>query len=854
MKNHIRTLLLALVMGVPLLTPGALIRSDFTGTDVANNLPMTATTELDSAISISGWALGPGIQPRSGVDHRLAFQFTATSTTSTLAEAIAENEYVTLTVIPRSALDLAGKRVTFGVQRDGWHSPRRYSVMTSVAGFAESGVLFTSAEMANGERDSRQFSFIVPPSVTYENLTGSVEFRIYAHAATHAPNSTSLTAFSIEEVGPVYRLQVDGEAAGMVEVSPDGGVYSAGTVVELRAEPPAGQRFYRWSGSVESRLNPVRVIMNTNHQIRALYVAEPEPEMTVGSNLATVSFWGTARPFTDLMKYARSWTAQAGPIRADPTDIPAGANGYPTPVPFTTSSNVTFREVGATIAHFVGGNHTLKFEGTGSISLMEGPADGSIVYHASGSEVSYTVPLAPPPAGDNRIIIRSSDPNDPVRNIRLYMPGFDGTATFHPEFKQSLASFGCIRFMDWGATIRSRVASWSDRRRPDDFSQANVGPDSPGMALEYVIQLANEMQQDPWICIPHLADDDYVTQAARLIRDRLDPALQVYIEYSNETWNTAPAYIGTHYVREQGLALGLAENEVDAGDRFHALRSARIWQIFRETFTGHDPARVVNVMASFVARDQTSFTRLEALADKSINPTGIAADALAIAPYFGHTISHNDLTNGYPVVEEIVGVDSIESIQRMRGYVREQKQVARRAGVRLICYEGGQHWVGSGSARADETLIDILQSANRDPRMGDRYTEYLDMLRAEGVDLFVNFQHTQEWSQYGSWGIWEFHGQPLSAAPKAAAVLGWIAANPAAPRLSGPILRIRREGSICRMEYGVPRGLRYSLQVSQDLRIWQPVPSLTGMLGDNRVRHHELDESVSYAFWRVRAD
>ena len=37
-----------------------------------------------------------------------------------------------------------------------------------------------------------------------------------------------------------------------------------------------------------------------------------------------------------------------------------------------------------------------------------------------------------------------------------------------------------------------------------------------------MIELANLTDKDAWICIPHLADDDYVTQAARLIRDTLE--------------------------------------------------------------------------------------------------------------------------------------------------------------------------------------------------------------------------------------------------------------------------------------------------------------------------------------------
>ena len=104
----------------------------------------------------------------------------------------------------------------------------------------------------------------------------------------------------------------------------------------------------------------------------------------------------------------------------------------------------------------------------------------------------------------------------------------------------------------------------------------------------------------------------------------------------------------------------------------------------------------------------------------------------------------------------------------------DRNAIARRAGVSLICYEGGQHYVGAGSLENDATLMERLQSANRDPRMGQRYAEYLSMLEEEGIELFANFLHIEAWSQYGSWGVWEYQNQPLSEAPKGAAILDWL--------------------------------------------------------------------------------
>lgn len=66
-----------------------------------------------------------------------------------------------------------------------------------------------------------------------------------------------------------------------------------------------------------------------------------------------------------------------------------------------------------------------------------------------------------------------------------------------------------------------------------------IALDPGGVALEYIISLCNELDAAPWINVPHLADDDYVTKLATMLRDKLRPDVKVYVEHSNEAWNAA---------------------------------------------------------------------------------------------------------------------------------------------------------------------------------------------------------------------------------------------------------------------------------------------------------------------------
>ena len=60
---------------------------------------------------------------------------------------------------------------------------------------------------------------------------------------------------------------------------------------------------------------------------------------------------------------------------------------------------------------------------------------------------------------------------------------------------------------------------WADRPQPGDA----VYTSDRGVPVERMIDLANVLQADPWFCIPHLAEDDYVRQFATLVKARLDP-------------------------------------------------------------------------------------------------------------------------------------------------------------------------------------------------------------------------------------------------------------------------------------------------------------------------------------------
>ena len=113
----------------------------------------------------------------------------------------------------------------------------------------------------------------------------------------------------------------------------------------------------------------------------------------------------------------------------------------------------------------------------------------------------------------------------------------NGTSRFHPLYLDDLSGYGVLRFMDWNATNNPtdrQASSWSERTQ----LQERTWGWHQGVPYEIQIELSNQLQQDMWLTVPHAADDDYVRNLAQLVEQQLDPDLRVWVEYTNEAWNS----------------------------------------------------------------------------------------------------------------------------------------------------------------------------------------------------------------------------------------------------------------------------------------------------------------------------
>jgi hypothetical protein len=307
-----------------------------------------------------------------------------------------------------------------------------------------------------------------------------------------------------------------------------------------------------------------------------------------------------------------------------------------------------------------------------------------------------------------------------------------------------------------------------------------------GMSVEYMVQLANDLNANPWFNMPHMADDDFVRNFATYVRDHLKPGLTASVEWSNEIWNFGWGFEASQWVSEQTklpVNAGLDNWQV-AGHE--AKRDLDIWS---DVFAGQN-SRLIRVAAGWAAVDWVT--------NRIVESMGGSFDAIAIAPYITPTDEQRAGYTSATTVDRVIA-DTRANIGTSLEWVGNHARLARewqaRLGrsVQLVAYEGGHHLDGRSGPYQD-----AFYAATNDPRMGDIYRDYLRGLDAAGMNLYVDFQFTggPGAAPWGDFAKLHRMDEPLATAYRYNAVVSaangslWSTPPPPPPVISIPVISI----------------------------------------------------------------
>ncbi len=413
--------------------------------------------------------------------------------------------------------------------------------------------------------------------------------------------------------------------------------------------------------------------------------------MAVGINLASPTDWGRVTAFKDAMRQSR-WLA-----KNEWHLLFWGHNTYPA------------------------GRYVCEWEGDDAPKFVRGVGSAAI------DEVLPGLAVLDVPVPVSGIAIQ---PFGDVRNIRLWLPGArrDGSP-FNARYVESLRAFRVLRFMDWQRTNTSTLVEWSDRRSPSESSQWEAA-DTRGVSPELCLDLAREVGASPWLCVPHLAEDDYVVQLVQVASRNLADGAVVYLEWGNEiAWNRAAGFAGGRWLAAHGAITGIRPVDYYGG------RVKRIHELARPILG----ARLKLVVAGQANNPWIAEQECKAAGRGNF-------DAVSCAWYFG-------LPKGF-VGDETTTVDDVLDLcerdidGRLVERLAAHAKLAATYGVPLVLYEGGQHLSGA----ATSPIADEVLAAQRHPRMGDLYRLALQRCRESGATLAVAFNDVSPWGPTGSWG------------------------------------------------------------------------------------------------------
>ncbi len=484
------------------------------------------------------------------------------------------------------------------------------------------------------------------------------------------------------------------------------------------------------------------------------YPLPQQRNLNLGINLAQVNYYSREWVFVDAMKQARTW-ASTNP-NGNPFDtgevVQTDSDGWPWLSAGKAAQTIIFSE---TQGAYPAGQYVCTYDGLGDIQFQW---DADVVTSEPGRIILNVTP------SDTGILMRISESyaNNPIRNIRLWMPGFeDAQSPFHPLYLQRMSKFKVLRFMDWGHTNESdEPVSWSERTLPTRYTQATP----KGVAVEYMIDLCNELGADPWFCMPHTADDEYIQSFATLVRDRLDPQRKVYIEWSNEAWNSR-FHVYQYVLTQSGGGVFS-----DAWFDYLGERLINTFTIWEQVFNGQTD-RLVRVAAGQQANVWVTRNITDRLAGQ--------LDAITCAAYFGESGASFDAST---TAQDIV-LDAInraipdKSAKHYQGHGDLAADLTAELGrtIRFIGYEGGQHYADDNR---NVPYAQALLDAQYVPGMFSAYLMNLDAFEQAGGDLLLPFNYVDRPGNHGAWGHLEHQDASVDSSQKFKALLYYIKDQP----------------------------------------------------------------------------
>jgi hypothetical protein len=491
------------------------------------------------------------------------------------------------------------------------------------------------------------------------------------------------------------------------------------------------------------------------------------------------------------------------------------------------------------------GTYTVWFKGKASLSadfnsasFSPQNADGTTGRYNSATNTTEATMVVADKGFQNFSLIFTHTQRTPkspvgtgVTSVHVFRPIHEGaTVSYKPgdvftnESLDLVKKFSVVRFMDLLGTNGSNQQNWTDRKLPADWNQ------QAPLSYEYMIELCNQANVDCYLNIPMQASTDYVTKLAELFKygsDGVNPYtskqqnpvyhplnsnLHLYIEYSNEVWNSgfqqfhqnlddtkadiAAKNSEFRAIDYDGLDAGGPNDKGDYNNQYTLIYRrlayviVRTSNIFRSVFG--DSAMPPNVDAQIRPIDEFQYDNLNQTASTALefideyyglggakqfvpvpHPVNYYLWGCGGASYYG---SNNDSASS---------VDGIFSAgvppTSYYGTIEREASWARIYGLKDVAYEGGWSLQISGGNGYENRRGSAAAEAKYDPRATQAAVDAQNQFNSAGGDLNV-FYTSSSWDHNYVWNMTDFVGDLSEPLYKAVDVMN---SQPPAPATAG---------------------------------------------------------------------
>ena len=517
----------------------------------------------------------------------------------------------------------------------------------------------------------------------------------------------------------------------------------------------------------------------------------PDKQNALGINIASPLDWEEDRLYADIVRMSRDFSNGSSPA-------PVDADGWP------TSDFSFYAWAGIGKMH---GTYTLTFKGQARVTANP-VGNISVTYDADSNTSSGTFRFKNSSTSSLNLSFNNTRRSaaaasgsgvTAIKLMRPIAPGasqsYPPTTLFNSPIKALIAKFGVVRYMDFLATNGNVQANWSERPLPSwpsfqrKVHSGGYGWQGIGGPLEHVILLANETGKDAWINIPVRANDAYILNVARLFAygsDGVNPYtspqakplypplnanLKLYVEYSNELWNSAGPFpqfgdncqaasdelvstAGKSALNWDGLwnkktfRPGSWDNNWQMCWRRPAKRSVEISNMFRSVFG--DAAMMTRVRPLLMTQLGYTGGMLLEQAKLLLNYYNNMAGNFVATPHPPNYYFYGAGGSGYyNPANSVATLDALFADKGMTpaGFapaLQEDAKLVAAMGLKRVAYEGGPSLDKLGGPR-DE----IAPLAIADPRMTAAMIDMHNAWSSNGGELFVYYRATGDYQ----WGF-----------------------------------------------------------------------------------------------------